>query len=294
MGIPAPAKMGSRRVLELIQMRGAAAPLKYNMSLQENGTESRITISYSKRKGGCREMLKFPLRMRKSTMTGIDSDQLKEKISDWGATLTGFGDVSVGLAPELKHLPNAIALAVKHPRYRGTYKCGSMTVYSNQYEEVDLVLESVQKKLITFLKSRGWRTLAIPPDSAKIDGSFVSKLYPLFPHKTAATCSGLGWIGKSGLLVNREYGARLSWATVLTDAPLEVCKTPYTESACGTCSRCVNSCPVSAIRDVKWKRGDKAEVFIDVDSCTDYMSYTVKVFQKYICGVCVLACPYGR
>lgn len=226
-------------------------------------------------------------------MKTIDTSELKDKIIEWGATLVGFGDVSTGLATEFRHIPNAITIAVKHPMNTGTYKCGSVTAYSNQYEEVDSILESVQKKIKILLKTQGWRTLAIPPDSAKADNSFVSKLYPLFPHKTAATCAGLGWIGKSGLLVNHLYGARLSWATVLTDAPLNVCKTPSTESKCGTCIRCVNACPASAIRETNWKRGEIAEVFIDVNSCADYMSYTAKVFQKYICGLCVLACPLG-
>lgn len=238
-------------------------------------------------------MLNFPLQRRDIHMKTIDSEELRAKVTGWGATLVGFGDISVGLAPELRHLPNAIALAVKHPVNRGTYKCGSLTAYSNQHADVDQVLESVQKKIVTLLKAQGWRTLAIPPDSAKTDGSFISKLYPLFPHKTAATCAGLGWIGKSGLLVNQRYGARLSWATVLTDAPLEVCSTPYTEGKCGSCVKCVNACPASAIRNVNWVRGQIAEPFIDVDTCADYMSYTVRVFQKYICGLCVLACPYG-
>jgi len=226
-------------------------------------------------------------------MRAIDSEELKARITEWGATLVGFADVSVGLAPEFRHIPRAIAIAVKHPMYRGTYKCGSMTAYSNQYEDVDRILQSVQKKATTLLKSQGWRTLAIPPDSARADGSFVSKIYSLFPHKTAATCAGLGWIGKSGLLVNPLYGARLSWATVLTDAPLEVSRTPYMKSKCGSCVRCVNACPASAIRNVNWQRGEKAELFIDVNACADYMGYTVKVFQKYICGLCVLACPLG-
>lgn len=155
-------------------------------------------------------------------MKKIDSDKLKARITEWGSTLAGFGDVSVGLAPEFSHIPNAIAIAVKYPIGRGIYKCGSMTAYSNQFEEVDQVLKSVQKKITTLLKSKGWRTLAIPPDSAKMDGSFVSKLYSLFPHKTADTCAGLGWIGKSGLLINPVYGARLSWATVLKAIQVEV------------------------------------------------------------------------
>ncbi len=240
-------------------------------------------------------MAKFPLRKREliGMQQNITSSELKAKITEWGATLVGFGDVSVGLAPEFIHMPRAISLAVRHPIGRGTFKCGSMTAYSNQHEDVDEVLETVQKKVVTLLKSLGWRTIAIPPDSAKPDGSFISKLYPLFPHKTAATCSSLGWIGKSGLLVNPQYGARLSWATVLTDAPVEVSGEPYFESKCGNCLKCVNACPALAIKNVKWKRGTKAEAFIDTEACANYMSYTVKVFQKYICGLCVLACPVG-
>lgn len=238
-------------------------------------------------------MLNFPLQRKERHLSMVDSEELKERIITWGASLAGFGDVRTGLAPELQHMPTAVSLAVKHPVGRGTYKCGSMTAYSNQYEEVDAVLESVQKKVTTYLKSKGWRTLAIPPDSAKVYGSFVSRLYPLFPHKTAATCAGLGWIGKSGLLVNPMFGGRLSWATVLTDAPLAVCRTPYTESKCGACTRCVNACPASAIMNVNWKRGEQYETFIDTDACAEYMSYTVRVFQKYICGLCILACPLG-
>jgi len=239
-------------------------------------------------------MLNFPFRRKnKKQSEKLDSEALKTKINGWGATLTGFGDVSPGLAPELAHMPRAVAIAVRHPLYCGTYKCGSMTAYSNQYEEVDRILASVQKKIVTLLKAQGWRTLAIPPDSVKDDRSFVSRLYPLFPHKTAATCAGLGWIGKNGLLINHRYGARLSWATVLTDAPLEVSGAPEVESKCGNCSRCINACPVSAIRDVKWKRGETDGHFIDIDSCSEYLSYTVRVFQKYICGLCILACPVG-
>lgn len=239
-------------------------------------------------------MRNFPLQRRDIHKKAIDSAELKAKISDWGATLVGFGDVSTGLAAEFRHIPNAIAIAVQHPVDLGIYKCGSLTAYSNQYEDVDRLLASVQKKITMLLKARGWRTLAIPPDSAKADGSFVSRLYPLFPHKTAATCAGLGWIGKSGLLVTPQYGARLSWATVLTDAPLDVCRTPYMESKCGNCAKCIKACPVSAIRDENWQRGQKAETFIDIKACAGYMGYTVKVFQKYICGLCVLACPLGN
>lgn len=237
-------------------------------------------------------MINFQLRNMEAQKGMFFSEMLEKKIMEWGATIVGFGDVSVGLAPEFRHIPRAIALAVKHPKDRGTYKCGSITAYSNQFEEVDRILENVQKKIVLLLKSYGWRTLALPPDTAREDGSFISRLYPLFPHKTAATCAGLGWIGKSGLLVNHNYGARLSWATVLTDAPLNVA-TPNVESKCGNCKKCVDACPALAIKDVHWQRGEKTEVFIDTKACANHLSYTAKVFHKHICGLCILACPQG-
>lgn len=239
-------------------------------------------------------MINFPALRQNGCSDRIDSARLKDKIRDWGASVVGFGDVRMGLAPELAHLPHAVALGVRHPLNRGTFTHGPLTVYTNQYAEVDQTLELVQKKIVSFLKSRGWRTLAIPPDSGKAHGTFVSKLYALFPHKTAATCAGLGWIGKSGLLVSPLYGARLSWATVLTDAPLDLCPEPYTEGKCGNCRRCVKACPAAAIRDTQWVRGDRAEAFIDCQACSAYIHYTEKIFHQYICGMCMLACPMGH
>jgi epoxyqueuosine reductase len=223
----------------------------------------------------------------------IDSDLLKRKVVEWGATLVGIGDISTGLVPEFSRIPVAISIAVKHPDGRGRLQAGHLRAYSNQFADVDELLESIQNRIATLLKTRGWRTLAIPPDSAKPDGRFVSILYSLFPHKTAATCSGLGWIGKSGLLVTPEYGPRLSWATVLTDAPLEVCPTPSTKSQCGNCCQCVRACPASAIRNINWKRTGTTALFIDVKACAAYLKYSAQYFHQYICGLCVLACPLG-
>ncbi len=238
-------------------------------------------------------MINFPLLRKGCDGRYVDSDDLKFTVREWGATLVGFGDVGTGLAPEFYQIPTAISIAIKHPAGGGARQAGSLRAYSNQFEDVDELLESIQARVATLLKSRGWRTLIIPPDSARADGRFVSILYSLFPHKTAATCSGLGWIGKSGLLVTPEFGPRLSWGTVLTDAPLEVCGNPYTESKCGSCRRCVRACPASAIRDLLWKRSATTSLFIDVNACADYLKYSARYFHKYICGLCILACPLG-
>lgn len=196
--------------------------------------------------------------MRNFQSLVLTKEDIKNSGLKAGATLIGFGDVTSGLVREIKHLPCAISIAVKHTPVE-IIKTPRILAYSNQLEAVDIKLEAIQKLLVSTLKNHGYRYLAIPPDSMRADRRFIAKLYPIFPHKTAATCSGLGWIGKSGLLINKQYGPRLSWATVLTNAPFEVESKPYYKSSCGRCTNCVEVCPVGAIEDREWSRGGKQD-----------------------------------
>ena len=41
------------------------------------------------------------------------------------------------------------------------------------------------------------------------------------PHKTIATRAGIGWIGKSALLVTAKYGSAIRLSSILTDTPIE-------------------------------------------------------------------------
>lgn len=229
-------------------------------------------------------------------MNRINSRKFKKMIKNWGANLVGFGDVTEGLAWEFKHLPTAISLAIVHPNGEDSIinNNNSVIAYTNQYPLIDASLENIQKRIVSYLRSLGWKAFAIPPDTGKIDPSFVARLFPLFPHKTAATCSGLGWVGKNGLLVTRQYGARLSWATVLTDAPLEVSEHPYLRSECKSCRRCVEACPAGAVYGVQWSRDKADQPLINVDKCSEQLAYHAKVIGKMICAHCIVACPVGR
>ena len=224
----------------------------------------------------------------------IDSTYLYDMTLQWGATLAGFGDVSCGLASELRHMPRAVSLAVKHPKMADSLVTkDDVVAYTNQFSEIDDSLEKIQKKLVTYLRLQGWRALAIPPDSDRRDVRFIARIYPLFQHKTAATCAGLGWVGKNGLLVNRRYGARLSWATVLTDAPLQL-SSPYQKGMCGACNRCVEACPSGAVTPDEWVRGETVEAKVDVKACARQLEKNYKVIGSYICGLCITACPLSR
>ena len=225
----------------------------------------------------------------------IEGARFIRQMKSWGATLAGIGDVRSGLAREFKHLPTAISIAVEHPPVdQCLVKKGGVTAYTNQFPIIDARLENVQKRIAVFLRNQGWKAFIIPPDTDKQDPRFAARLFSLFPHKTAATCAGLGWIGKNGLLVTREYGARLSWATVLTNAPLDTSDRPYLAGKCNGCKSCVEVCPARAISPDEWVRKNNAQSKTDTIACARQLGENYQVLGSYICGLCITACPLCR
>ncbi|MDR3551645.1 MAG: epoxyqueuosine reductase [Clostridia bacterium] len=68
----------------------------------------------------------------------------------------------------------------------------------------------------------------------------------LISMKHAAVLAGLGTLGKSTLLLNREYGNLLTLGAILTDLDLE--SDPLAKNICiAGCSLCIQSCPTQAL-----------------------------------------------
>ncbi len=209
----------------------------------------------------------------------MKDDVLKKELLKAGAAIVGFAHVKIALKEkdEIAHLERAVSIGVDR----------------NLNEETIKFLSSLQKEVVAYLKGKGYRYLTIPPDSDRIKGTFVSKLYPLFTHKIAATSAGIGWIGRNGLLISPEYGPRLSLATVLTDAPLKV-NAPIESSMCGDCMLCVEFCPSGAITGRDWSRRKPFIELVRLNRCSDYKKNSRAVRGKPNCGLCINICPYGR
>ncbi len=207
----------------------------------------------------------------------MEAKPLKQFLQAEGATLVGIGDVTKALSKEIVHLNRGIAIAVNRSLTR---------------ETVDLLMR-LQNLTEDWLKKRGYRSLSIPPDSDRRKDKLITKLYKLFCHKTAATCSGLGWIGKNGLIINERYGSKLTWATVLTDAPLGADK-PYVSSRCGECDLCVKHCPSGAVHGHLWSLRNPLKEIVAYEKCRSLKSGRVPLRGKPNCGFCVTVCPYSR
>jgi epoxyqueuosine reductase QueG len=202
---------------------------------------------------------------------------LKRELLDHGATVVGIAGLRGYLSGEIAHLDRAVSIAVDRRLNEDTLS----------------LLTKLQKRTVRFLKARGHRTLAIPPDSDRKKGTFISKLYSLFNHKMAATSGGLGWIGKNGLLISPQHGPRLSLATVLTDAPLRP-DVPIEQCQCEECALCIEHCPSKAITGAQWSRSSPFVELVRLKECRGHKSSKRQTTGKPNCGLCINICPYGR
>lgn len=154
-------------------------------------------------------------------------------------------------------------------------------LYFHNYRQTNYRLDRAAAELADMIQDAGHRALAVP----------VSQIVARDPmrghvsHRELGHAAGLGFIGRSRLLVNPEHGARMRYVSVLTDAPL-ASDTP-TQGDCGSCRACVAVCPAQAI-------GETAADF-DLDKCYRKLTEFTKLpfIGQHICGVCVKACK-GR
>ncbi len=112
--------------------------------------------------------------------------------------------------------------------------------------------------------------------------------------KAWAKKSGLGWIGKNANLINKQQGSFFFIAELIIDIELEY-DGPI-QDYCGTCTKCIDACPTSAI----------VEPFIvDGSKCISYLTIELKdaipnEFKNKMdnwafgCDVCQDVCPWNR
>jgi len=160
--------------------------------------------------------------------------------------------------------------------------------YFHHYRTVNTFIDNVALKTGLLLAGAEYNYAAVPASQS------VNGLQGIFSHKYAASLSGLGTVGKSGLFLSYKFGPRVRLGTILTDYPFGVVNAKP-ESICGDCRLCGDSCPAMAIRGEEWKPGDDREVIVDAKACSDYMK---KAFQHIgrgaVCGICMKVCPKGK
>ena len=106
--------------------------------------------------------------------------------------------------------------------------------------------------------------------------------------------AGLGWRGKHTLLLSQDAGSMFFLGEILTDLPLPI--DAPTGDHCGTCSRCIDICPIQAIT---------APYQLDARRCISYLTIehhgSIPIELRplignrvYGCDDCQLVCPWNK
>lgn len=210
----------------------------------------------------------------------LNAQLIKEKAREFGAAVTGIGDIArfAGVPAQRdprQILPNAkcvIGMAIRVPRalYRSMDARVQYTNYTQfgvKFIDEDLS-EILLLKMAGIIENAGYdacvqrniSNLRIKGD--KTTNPEVLETYelihaePVAPGKPApdiimdfpfaAQACGLGAAGLSGHVLVPGLGPFVRLAFIVTDAPLE-CDEPFTRQMCDNCGKCLQACPGHAI-----------------------------------------------
>src|SRR3954469_13997923 len=83
-------------------------------------------------------------------------------------------------------------------------------------------------------------------------------------ERSWAQRSGLGWIGRNGNLITKQSGSFFFIATLIVDVELNY-DDPFAKDFCGSCKRCIESCPTGAILPDKTINGSQCISYFTIE-----------------------------
>lgn len=158
----------------------------------------------------------------------------------------------------------------------------SKYAFGKDYHEV------IRSKLKTFLQ-------ILQENIGEIHGRGFTDSAPVL-ERSWAVKSGLGWVGKNGNLINKNSGSFFFIATLITDLELHA-DDPFVKDFCGTCTKCIQSCPTEAILPGKVIDGSKCISYFTIELKDALIPEKMKgKFENNLfgCDICQDVCPWNR
>ena len=232
-------------------------------------------------------------------MTLSDNDRsIREKI---GYIAASFGIAKVGYAPidgiplhgsvamEGSDLSHAVSMVWEVPAHAVIERSKVDRFYDSMVEGRE-IMDQAATAVADLLRTNGYRALPVTRNYAMDQATIQGQI----SHKAVAHRAGLGWIGRSMLLVTPEFGPRVRLISVLTDAELDEGASPM-ENRCGTCRACVDGCPLKAIRYSEFEdRPEERSSVFDFISCDRQEKAWLERSPPKFCARCVSSCPWSK
>ena len=176
---------------------------------------------------------------------------------------------------------------------------GPTIEYYHHYNDINDELNQKTDEILSLLKSNNIDAVAIKAtvEDKALDDDYRRTLRYPFSHKLVATQAGLGWIGKTDLLITDRFGPRLRLASILISSSISEIGKPINESFCGKCNLCVINCPAQAATGRLWNSNIDRDEFYSPFKCRQYCrKISEERIEKEIslCGICISVCPKGE
>ncbi|MBQ9747387.1 MAG: epoxyqueuosine reductase [Clostridia bacterium] len=217
--------------------------------------------------------------------------ELRHLLLEKGANLVGFSSLGELAPPEFSELKYAVTIVRRlSDTIVKTIEGRPSMMYFHHYRTTNTKLDLLALDAVDFIEEQGYR--ALPVAASQSTPTDKEAYRGIFPHKTAAVLSGLGFIGKNALFITPEYGSRIRLCTVLTDMPL-VAEGPVMQPQCGDCTICKNACPAGAITGALYEYGAPRASILDAKKCSEHMKTYKDIGRGAVCGLCMRACPHN-
>lgn len=218
--------------------------------------------------------------------------ELKALLISSGADEVGFCAIDKARCDMYPQYGYAVSIIRRLSRaVMQTIKTAPTMVYFQHYRATNARLDSIALDAVRFIENLGF--LALPIAASQSTPDKKEEFRGVFPHKTAAVMSGLGFIGKNGLLITEKYGSAVRLATVLTDMPLSSSEKKMS-CLCGDCRLCKDACPAGAISGNEYVPGSDRSTILDAKKCSEHMKTYKNIGRGAVCGLCMSVCPFNK
>ena len=187
----------------------------------------------------------------------------------------------------LDGLHTIISLAYPYPASKPSTPDGyTASRYSTpEQEDYHHRLRRLGKQLCTYIREM------FPESNSRVCVDSA----PILERSFAVT-SGIGFFGKNNMLIVPGYGSYCFLIEILTTGQFSIASVREMESRCGSCTRCIDTCPTGALN---------APFCIDVSQCLSYLTIEAKhdIDRKmakkmgntfFGCDVCQEVCPFNK
>lgn len=113
-------------------------------------------------------------------------------------------------------------------------------------------------------------------------------------ERSWARKSGIGWVGRNANLITKQSGSFYFLAEIICD--LELVEDGPVQDFCGTCRKCIDACPTSAIISDRVIDARKCISYATIELRSEIPAEFANSMEDWMfgCDICQDVCPWNR